>query len=1091
MLVSKKYKKSVIAASLLVALCGCNDDDKKEPVEEIANQAPVVDAGDDITIDELTEVTLVSSVTDEDGDVVTYRWVQVAGATVELTGADTSTVSFTAPDVNPSETLTFELTVTDDDADTSADSVNVTVTHVNASPSVSVAAKVVEEKQAVNLTAVASDDGDVVSYSWQQTQGTEVTLVDADTATLSFDAPSVDQDETLTFSVSVTDDEGVTVSESVNVEVTQKQINLEIAGRVTDSPIVDATVTFFIGDEEVTSSADGQGDYVVSLSLDDDDGAQMISVVAQGKDDQSHARLMSILGTADALNQASNDNGLLTKDELFDVNVTNVTTANSALILRENLGEPVVDDEMLAALNLRVSQEEMFALATAIKVAIDKAPANSSLALPEGIEDTLALAQNTDVAAAYLEVVENTQEYEDAYQEIVADPDLIEVSSDSDPISFYVSDYHNPLITHPGSFVQMIDDNSARFTAFDTDVEATLTNDDGKLILRFNEGDYTVSSNTNIVLDGIQYYVPVEYIYHELQYRLLSDKEGILSLEFFSVYTTHYPNGELSDELHNNDPVKQITAISVDNVSEVALNNDSETILSLPVPGILFPSPDDAITAYNRGADIFSFSPQGSGETQLERAGFTWITQPSTVDDGVNELVITFDDGAELRYLQLTNSEGVTLYAVSGTSADGAVNSFKVDAGSEVDSNIKFDIANVPGVYTYAFDGETINEFWWELWPNGKAYSIETADDNGDGAISVDEMLVMYGEWKVTDNGGLSITRNRFEDYSWPGCFGSDAGCYLYNERHWNLFALEGNAYHVTNTHKFDFYTSSGSDGFDGVFDYLTFDNRRISKQIARPVPVPLPDNQYLPMSPPKAYLDLIDPRAFIGSELYGVAQNEVTEYDDVSFTIILNADGTYATASSIKGSAEGEYAVGADNSVLFDEGATGKPTSVETLLYRNDNFVVNLFNEAPAIVFFASSDADDYEALLRDKTSAASFDSIAGTPLALVDVQEDGTWGMAFVEFADGEVNIYTDSRFDEVDATYAFSKNDDGSIDLGGRLYLSLSEGGVHVFVTDEEDAEHNDYNFLFEDIEKAKGFVENINNTLNGEYHYSDYQ
>jgi len=57
--------------------------------------------------------------------------------------------------------------------------------------------------------------------------------------------------------------------------------------------------------------------------------------------------------------------------------------------------------------------------------------------------------------------------------------------------------------------------------------------------------------------------------------------------------------------------------------------------------------------------------------------------------------------------------------------------------------------------------------------------------------------------------------------------------------------------------------------------------------------------------------LDLIDPRAFIGSELYGVAQNEVTEYDDVSFTIILNADGTYATASSIKGSAEGEYAVG------------------------------------------------------------------------------------------------------------------------------------------------------------------------------------
>lgn len=63
---------------------------------------------------------------------------------------------------------------------------------------------------------------------------------------------------------------------------------------------------------------------------------------------------MLILGIVDVLNQVLNDNGLFIKDEFFDVNVINVMMVNLVFILCENLGEFVVDDEMLVVFNLRV-----------------------------------------------------------------------------------------------------------------------------------------------------------------------------------------------------------------------------------------------------------------------------------------------------------------------------------------------------------------------------------------------------------------------------------------------------------------------------------------------------------------------------------------------------------------------------------------------------------------------------------------------------------------------------------------------------------------------------------------------------------------
>jgi len=115
------------------------------------NSPPTADAGGDLSVLELTVVDLDGTASaDADGDMLTYSWTQTGGPGVALSGADTATPSFTAPDVGPgaSVALTFELTV-DDGADTATDSVIVSVSETLSV--VSVAGRLTYERPGFNL----------------------------------------------------------------------------------------------------------------------------------------------------------------------------------------------------------------------------------------------------------------------------------------------------------------------------------------------------------------------------------------------------------------------------------------------------------------------------------------------------------------------------------------------------------------------------------------------------------------------------------------------------------------------------------------------------------------------------------------------------------------------------------------------------------------------------------------------------------------------------------------------------------------------------------------------------------------------------
>lgn len=219
------FKKSIFALLLTtLTACGGSDDSSSDgdPTGDVANQSPTVDAGSNFTAAEKTTVELNATASDADGNIASISWSQVAGTSVQLKRPNQLNPVFDAPDVKPSETLSFEITVTDNSGSSSKDTVDVLVEHINAMPSASFSETEysANEKSETELTVDASDsDGEVTSYSWSQISGEEVTIQDPTAQTILFVTPTVMEETELEFEVAVVDDEGGTTKTSIVLTV--------------------------------------------------------------------------------------------------------------------------------------------------------------------------------------------------------------------------------------------------------------------------------------------------------------------------------------------------------------------------------------------------------------------------------------------------------------------------------------------------------------------------------------------------------------------------------------------------------------------------------------------------------------------------------------------------------------------------------------------------------------------------------------------------------------------------------------------------------------------------------------------------------
>lgn len=228
---------------------------------------PVANAGADLVVEENGLIIVGGSGADEDGEIVSYAWVQTGGVTVALINADSAFVSFTAPETLGETTLSFELTVTDNDGNTASDSVDIRVINVNKAPVADAGEnQSVNENSAITLSGAGEDnDGSVVAYEWVQVGGTSATIEQANSAEISFTSPEVANTEILSFQLRVTDNEGGVGTDIVRVTV----ININ------KNPVANAGADFDASENTVVtlsgSGTDEDGS-IASYSWEQTDG---------------------------------------------------------------------------------------------------------------------------------------------------------------------------------------------------------------------------------------------------------------------------------------------------------------------------------------------------------------------------------------------------------------------------------------------------------------------------------------------------------------------------------------------------------------------------------------------------------------------------------------------------------------------------------------------------------------------------------------------------------------------------------------------------------------------------------------------------
>lgn len=811
MKLSSIFKLSIITSAIV--LSGCGSDDKENALPTVVSES--------VTVNENTPVTITATATDSDGSISSYSWQQTGGQSVSLSGTSTGSLSFTAPSVaEAGESLTFNVTVTDDNGDTAETSSTVTINNV--APSGSVEDQTVDEKSTVTVTADISGNGDeIASYSWVQTSGTTVALSGADTTTLTFTAPETSSDEVIGLSLTATDtdDDSVTIESVVNVN--QITMPLTINGLATDSPIANGEISVNVSGRDITVdvTADENGVYSVDLLLDDSEANAFISITAHGVAEQVNAGLITLLGTAGQLSAKAGEDNVLTADESFAVNVTNITTAQYALAKLANNGETITTDAKLQSLIQALNYNEVLTLATAIKVAIDKAGANSNLALPQGTENTLDLVENVAATQAYVQLVVSKPEFKEAKEEILEDASLVDTSSVWNIPETY-------FLLPSGSLT------SGFIFRFNADGSGSKGEDnfnwelsEGVVTANIIENDSTVFESTAYVeVNGQFIQVRAHYstVNHSLKRMGSNEKGDILLVK--TATKTHYPDGELADEVN----YSSTTYSAIKQNGTVDITHSGAGVAYLPFAD---DQPDDP-KIVRLMADEFTLNADGTGHATILNLDFNW-----QIENGILKLDI--ESGGEDTYvptwIQLTTDLSSNQFAHEFIE-NGQVRpeDDTIGEGAILAEPMVWAESSVPGIYTYdnATFADPLEKFWFELHANGDAETYSTRDRNEDGTLTEDELTTMYGSWQINADGTLVISRVRDQNvgYTEQCRFASTEGCVLYHERTWRLIGQKDNAYSLFHKHDFKYSHFGWGD------DELHYDNRTVFKVENPPV---------------------------------------------------------------------------------------------------------------------------------------------------------------------------------------------------------------------------------------------------------------
>jgi hypothetical protein len=168
-----------------------------------------------------------------------------------------------------------------------------------------------------------------------------------------------------------------------------------ITGLVTDNTIPNATVTIYVGSQTFITTSDANGKYTIDITVDDANLNKPIKAVAKGSTIQPEVEFVSLLPSLKTLIEQAGSDATLNSIENFAVNITNVTTAEFALIELNKFSTATDADLEVAKKNIK--EIEKLRLAALIKIVVDSPDYN----LPNGVNSTLELVSNKTTSDAY------------------------------------------------------------------------------------------------------------------------------------------------------------------------------------------------------------------------------------------------------------------------------------------------------------------------------------------------------------------------------------------------------------------------------------------------------------------------------------------------------------------------------------------------------------------------------------------------------------------------------------------------------------------------------------------------------------------
>ncbi|PQJ46185.1 hypothetical protein BTO00_08775 [Vibrio campbellii] len=250
-------------------------------------------------------------------------------------------------------------------------------------------------------------------------------------------------------------DEGKVIETSSQLQIAPITEVFSLNGMITDAPIAEADITFNIlnSDRKIQATADSNGLYQTDIILDDDEPS-LIYIEALGKQNQSNAKLVRMIGD---LRESKKNN----PQEELKYNVTNLTTAEYALAKEINNGETFSSYQNYIEQAEEIDENTLLDVATIIKVIIDEPIKTPQTMLPSSVSDTLELVTKKDKREAFLYNVINTSQFSNAKKQMLADKEVISSQFDL-PVGEH---YFIPINNHLAGFVLNLNDNSATLSS--------------------------------------------------------------------------------------------------------------------------------------------------------------------------------------------------------------------------------------------------------------------------------------------------------------------------------------------------------------------------------------------------------------------------------------------------------------------------------------------------------------------------------------------------------------------------------------------------------------------------------------------------